>query len=671
MKLPMGRGARPDAAPAGSRVRRLVALLWTGEGAPAVARLLAGGAIVWLAYAVVWLVLDGPVLDESAVAARVVAGDSGYPNGHPNAVFYRSVFHLLYQVGALQWALRPDPWWISATQNLVFLFLSGFVPFAVVAACTGRPAWGHVAAALTLSETVCSAVGTYLMWVFPGFYSSGHVGIHTAALAIVLLASGVDRLGGLLTGIMPVLHAAMAVAVWPAAALVLALRLVRGEPVRRVIAGGLAGVALSAAVVATVTVRVRGDVPAPPYDTAGARTDIVRTYVRTTDPHRQPLPLRSPIGLVGPTAFALLGGIALASSRDPARRRAREGIVVLGALAWAYALGARVLDALLGELPLQLLMVIPSRFANLGMLLVVPLAVVAMATSVSARTTAIVAGALLGTEAALLVGAPHVAFVQLLYAILGVATGAVLGSPTPPVPRMVAAGATVVVLLATAAVRAADGSPIVWAFVAGHVPALVAGVTLRPSRRVAPGLGAFVAATCVLIAAVALRGPHAANVWDFGSERQSAEETALAEWLRANAPPRTMLLVAPFPPTWLEPKTGHPVLFDTMTWVILPYVPYEAEPIARLARDLFEIDYADPDAVAALTGPDGMLRPSSPVWLRAWPERSCDGWRELGTRYGFDLVLAPRATRLRLEAPWSGPTWTLYRIPATCTDGAA
>jgi hypothetical protein len=666
-KAGMGRGARPGAVAGGTRGRALVGLLWTGEGAP-VGRLLAAGAVVWLAYAVLWLVLEGPVLDESAAAAPIVAGDTGYPDGHPNAVLYRRPIHFLYQLGALQWQLYPDPWWISATRNLVFLFLSAFVPYAVVVACTRRPAWGHVAVALTLSEAVCSVVGVYLMWVFPGVYSSGHFGIHLALLTVVLLGVGIDRSAGVLTGLMPTLHGAMAVVVWPAVALLLGIRLVRGERIRRVLAGGLVGVGMSAAVAAVVWARTADDVAAPPYE-VGRDPDVLRTFIRTTDPHRQPLPLRSPIGLVGPIAFAMVAAPALAGRRDRARRATREGVVLLGALAWSYALGSRALHGLVGELPLPLLMLMPARYANLGMLVVVPLAVVALATCSAPRTAAVLAGGLLAAEATLLVVAPHVAFIELLYAVLGVVAGAMLGSPTSPVSRVLAAGATAGLLLATAVVRAADGSPIVWAFVAGLVPAFVAAFFLPPARRVAPVLGAAVAAASLIIAAVAVRDPHFASVWDFGSGRETAEEAALATWLDANVPPRAMLLVPPFPPTWLEAKTGHPVLLDTMTLVTMSYVPELVGPIARLVRDVFEIDYADPAAIAALSGPDGMLRPSSPAWLRAWPERPCATWRELGTRYGFDLVLAPRGTPLRLESPWSGPTWTLYRIPATCPGG--
>jgi hypothetical protein len=671
MKGRMGRVGRSGARSARRRLGRIVAVAWTGDDAPPLTSLLAVGAVVWLAYAIVWVCLDGPVLDEAAIAAPLVTGDAGYPSGHPNAWMYRHAVLLLYQLGALQWLVHPDPWWIGATRNVLFLFSSTFVPFAIVVACTRRPAWGHVAAALTLSETTCSAVGTYLMWVFPGVYSSGHFGIHLGVLAVVLVAAGVDRLGGVLAGLMAAIHATMVLVVWPAVAGVLWLRTRRGEPIRAAVASALVGLAAAGAVAGVIAWRTAGDVVAPPYDVRGDGAPILRTFIRTTDPHRQPLPVRSPIGLVGPTAFAVLAGAALARSARVADRRAVEGVVVTGAVAWTWVLGTRALQAVLPELPLPLLMVMPARFANLAMLLVVPLAVVLLATSVPARTGATIASLLLVVEAGLLAAGRQLAFVHVLYVTLGVAAGAVVGSRWMRASRRWSLAAAAGLGVAIASVRALDGSVVVWGFALAFAGAAVLAAGLRPDARIAPSRARLLVAGCAAVASLALRGPHPPNLWDFGSERQSAEETALAAWLHEHAPPHAMLVTPPFPPTWLQPKTGHPVLFDMMTLLSMTYFPAEAEPVARLVRDLYDVDYSSPRAVDALRGPDGMLRPSSPVWLRGWGERPCATWREIAARWDFAFVLAPHETALRLPAVWSGRTWTLYEVPARCADGTA
>ena len=44
--------------------------------------------------------------------------------------------------------------------------------------------------------------------------------------------------------------------------------------------------------------------PGPLYAAASDGPTVLRTYTETTDPHRQPFPLGSGLGLIGPTAMA-------------------------------------------------------------------------------------------------------------------------------------------------------------------------------------------------------------------------------------------------------------------------------------------------------------------------------------------------------------------------------
>jgi len=297
------------------------------------------------------------------------------------------------------------------------------------------------------------------------------------------------------------------------------------------------------------------------------------------------------------------------------------------------------------------------------MLLVLPLAVAVTATVAPPRTAAMLAAALVAAEAVLLVGARTVAFVQLLPATLGIACGVLVGRASSARMRAVLLPALTALALALAVVRGPDGSAVVGTFGLTLAIGALASAFVPAARDVGPGLAGGLAVACAITAMVAIRGPHPANVWDFGEERTSAEEAELSTWLAAHTPPRAMILAAPFPVIWLQAKTGHPVLLDMNTLLSMTYFPSHAEPVARLVRELFAVDYADPVGIDALLGPDRMLRPTSPVWLRTWGERPCATWRELGTRWGFDLVLAPRTQPLRLPPAWSGPTWSLYEIP--------
>jgi hypothetical protein len=636
------------------------ALLWTGEPGVRVDVQLAAGAVVWLAYAIVWLVVNGPLLDEAAIAGQVLAGNVAYPAGHPTAMQYRHAPSLSYQLAGWQSRLTPSPWTVSAGRNVLFLFLSAFVPYAIVVVCTRRPAFGHAAAALTLSETACSAVGIYLMWVFPSVYSSGHVGIHVAVLAIVLAVAGAARLGGFLAGILPVLHGPMALVAWPVLALGLFGRRVRARPL---LAGGAAGLLVSAIAAAAIWRATLGDVAPPPYEPGTDGPVVLRTFTETTDPHRQPLPLRSALVVLGPVAFAAFAlVIARRHDDDGLDRGAAAAVIGVGAVAWTWALGTRLAQGALGGLPAPVLLAMPGRFANVAMLLVIPLAVVVIATTAPRRGVFAVLCGLVACELAMLWIDRHIAFTYLLYAIIGAALGTALEGPVTPLVRRAAIVGALAVALATVAVLDLD-----WLRLAGAFYAfVVAGLASQAARtgRDGPWTSVVLPALCFAVAVSQLHDPHLANAWDLGVERQSPDETALAAWLAAHAEPGDMLVAPLIPQTLLPPKTGHPVLMDVVTLTNMAYVPSTAGAIGRIVRDVYDVDYASPDAVRALRGPDGMLRPTSPVWMEAWARRSCADWVALGRRYAARFVVAPASVSLHLPVVWSGVAWRLHRIEA-------
>lgn len=616
--------------------------------------MLAVGALVWLTYAVAWVVMRGPVLDEAVVAAPIITGALAYPAGHPNAVVYRHAPALSYQLAALQWAIVPNPWLLAATRNVLFLFLSTFVPFAATLACTRRPAWGHVAATLTVSETGCSLIGVYLMWVFPGVYSTGHLGIHLAVLAVVLVVAGLGRTGGFLAGLLPVVHGPMTLVAWPALMGLLAWTRV---PRRAVLTGATAGMLVAAVVVATIAWRTAGDASSALYAAGADGPVVLATYTASTDPHRQPFPVWSSLGVVGPTALVVLTGLALAVGESD--RLVRAGVVALGGLgviAWGWVLGTRGWQAFAGGLPAPVLALIPGRYANLAMLLVLPLATTVLAVSSGAAPW--IAVALLGLEAGLAIGARRLAFAMLLWVVLGAAVGSAVGG------RGLRRSAAVAGALAVSAALAMGGD---WrAFAAAALVSAVVATLVRGDAWASPLAHRALAIACVVAALAAMRGPHVPNEWDAGSGRRSADERGLATWLAAHAPADAMLVAPLWPPTWLQPKTGHPVLVDTMTLANLAYFPSTASAAGRLVRDVFGIDYADPAAVDRLRGVDGMLRPTSPVWTAAWAARDCAGWRRLGATYGFRHVWAERAHPVRLPVAWSGTGWALHEVPDVC-----
>lgn len=641
---------------------RLAAACWTGGPEESTARLLAAGAVVWLAYALVWLAVEGPTLDEDALAAPIITGDVAYPPGHPQVAIYRQAPLLLYRLAALQWRLWPDPLAIGATRNVLFLFLSAFVPFAAALACTRRPSWGHVAAVLTLSESACSLVGVYLTWVFPGFFSTGHVGIHVAVLAIVLVAAGVARTGGFLAGLLPVVHGPMTLVAWPSLVGLLAWH--RPVAWRPLVVGVLAGALVSGSVLATLALAPRLAAPVPafaPGDDGGA---VLAAYTASTDPHRQPLPLGSSIVGVGLAAW-LGATLVLRGRRERVATAAVTGLVAVTAVAWTWVLGTRVWQGI-GTLPPAVLAIMPARYANLAMLPTLALAVVVLAATAPARAATWLGVGLVGAEAMLLLRGHHAAFELVVYLVLGVACGSGLG-----VTRTMGLVATALLATAIVATTGADSGRRLMAFASGLVPAALASALVPRDGAHGRTADGVLALACLVVAAIALGSPHVPNQWDAGSERASADERGLASWLAANAPADAMLVAPLWPPTWLQGKTGHPVFLDTMTLANMAYFPATASVVGHMVRDVFGIDYADRDAVRRLVGPDGMLRPTSPAWLAAWQARDCEEWRALAGRYGFAFVWSERAHPVHLPVAWSGASWALHAVPAICPAGAS
>jgi hypothetical protein len=146
--------------------------------------------------------------------------------------------------------------------------------------------------------------------------------------------------------------------------------------------------------------------------------------------------------------------------------------------------------------------------------------------------------------------------------------------------------------------------------------------------------------------------------WDVISE----SDRALIDWLAVNTQPDEMLIASLTPRLYLQAKTGHPVLMEQETLWLMTYMPFIAPSAGMMARDLFDIDYSDPEQLAHLSD-DGKLPPDLPVWDSAWKERSLGEWQVLGKKYGFRFVLSSSASPLDLPFVFQSSIWSVYRIP--------
>jgi hypothetical protein len=668
-------------------------LLWAGDDNVPLSKMLLAGAAVWVVHAIVQLWINGVVLDETVVPAQIIAGAVRYPDGHPHQVYYSQAYSLQHYLAALIWAVAPGPL-LSAVRDVLFVFLSAFTPFALALCLTRRPFWGHIAAALTVTEATLRFGGVYPTWVYPDYYSNGHIALHVAVLVVPLMLARLWRTAGLLLGLLPAIHAAMAVLVWPWS--VAFLLLSSGRPQARdrsQLAASLAvGLGISAALALLILAFAPSPVPAPPFDTRIDAGPIYSNFLATTDPHRAPFPFWSFGYFINVVAFAGLS-VLLLSSRDntsqpdteqSASRRALVWTLALAALAWSYVYGARLLHEA-GLLPTFVYMTMPFRYSNASALLLAPLTAAAIAQAhrqlderdrpaamTVVAVTLLVAGMCLALEGGrfrfLYPGriADNLIFVLwgLAFALHLLANRRRLAQLTTDLLAAAALGGALLVMNLSA------GSQVWGAFSLS----LIFSLAIVPILRVLTGqLGSFrwaaaaelgLAAACVLLMAAPLPGRRTERN-NPAVERWSTITTydrQLADWLAAHAGQDELILPALLPRTELQAKTGHPVLMELETLMLMTYMRSLAPSIGMLVRDVFGIDYSDANQLRQIAA-DGRMRLDAPEWSQAWSRRSRADWLALAEKYRFRLVLSRSDVPLDLTVALPGRDWTLYTIP--------
>jgi hypothetical protein len=262
-------------------------------------------------------------------------------------------------------------------------------PVTVTLVLTRRQSLGHVGAALTLIGGHLLYQGVYPMWVFPNYYSQGHVGMHLAVLAGALIVVGQWRVGGALAGMMPAIHAAMALTVWPWLAGYLLLRRILGVEggARQVLAGWGIGVVFSAAVAFLIPVISDPAGAVAPYDTLTGAEAARAGFQAFTDSHRLAPPLVSRAYLLNPVAFLALGYLLLwaRSKGRPSLTDAVDAgaIVGLGVCALAIVYGVWAVRGIFGDVPDPVAMAMPWRFSNVTATLLIPLSIGATAAIVA------------------------------------------------------------------------------------------------------------------------------------------------------------------------------------------------------------------------------------------------------------------------------------------------
>lgn len=655
-------------------VERVLAL----DDGSAVTRALVVGAAVCASLAVLQVAYHGIVLDEAVAAAQIITGDVVYPPGHPHEAYYKQVYSLLHYVAAALWRVRPDATFVSAVFNVLFMTASLYVPFAVATVLTRQAGWGYLAAALAALGAFLPFQGTYPLFVFPAYFSNGHIGLYAAVLAPVLMLGGCWRSAGLLLGLLPGVHGAMALIAWSWAGLYLlfAAHRPRERDLANLLVWGGAGVFVCVAL--WLLIRGQSVAPvAPPYDVTADAARIYRAFTDWVDTHRRLFPVRSGAYLTNPVAFFAIAALlwrwglhAEAGSRWERLAAHARWILVLGGIAWSAVYAAWLYRTIVGPLPGPFEILMPFRLSNLTAILLVPLAGAVVARSVDAlpvalqRWATVLLGVALLAAGVVLPSRRGLVPWLMLMALVGFAFGLSL-RPWPPRTRVgaVALSGLMLICLATLVVaRRWEGLTVLLA-AAGVTMAGALALQRLPGRPTASGRGALlravsrwmVPATAFLLALLAI---------GIGSSRRrpivTPFDVQLREWLVANAKPHEPLLPAMWPALELQPKVGHPTLLHWETLYIVAYTPRLAPAVNLLSSELLGVDFLSDSRLDGRCG--AALRPWCPALLERWKNRTRAEWVRLGAKYGFRLVVAPTQSSLDLTPALSGPTWTLYTI---------
>lgn len=673
-------------------------LFWSGGEHASLPRMMACGALVWALYAAGQLATRGVVLDEVVVAAQIIAGAVHYPVGHPHLLFYPQVFSLPNYLWAGMWKLVPNAVILSATRDVLFVFLSLYVPFAFALLLTRRPLWGHFAAVLTLSEAGLRIQGFYPTWVFPHFYTHGHIGLQLAALTVALLLARCWRTGGFLFGLLPAVHAAMALVVWPWGVLYLVLSGQRpqGRDRARLLAAVGAGLALCAALALFLHFRIQAPGAAAPYEARENGEAILRNFTQFSDFHRRPFPFLH-FGYFGNlVAFLTLGAVLWsgasgtpAEGRGAARRKELLGVLLLGAVAWAWVYGARLIHLANGAFPSFLEQVMPNRFSNFSSLLLLPLTAAALAGALEAFSHPALPFALV---AAVMGGAGVLSALEgisfpwlyagrtagvLLFVVWGVVFAMDLITHWKARWRRFAGLAGALVLAGSILAGLPGAVPTV-AFTISFVLAaclLAAGTRGLPpqpagARRGAPVLQALLLTALLLVTGASLpRYRIEVKAW----ERLNPNDLVIKDWLDHNAGPDELVLTPIYPRAEAQIKTGHPVLMEAETMYSMTYMPRLAGLVGTMMRDLYGMDYSSAERLGRVAQ-EGRAELTY-AWVGPWNNRTLAEWHELGSQYRYRFVLCPPSPPLDLPVAMRSRDWVIYTIrsdtPGTRKDAAA
>ncbi len=620
-------------------------------------RCLWAGAIFWIGFSVIAVVLRGVRWEETWEHALVITGAVPYPEGHPFYIYCRNVFSGQSYLSALLMSLWDSPLWINGLRNVLQLSFCT-VPVYLLGMRFSGSAWGgHLASVLVLLGIHRGFQSYYPIESWPHFFATGQIGAGYALLVFALLLMNGWRSVWLLLGLMPMVH----VGQWPVIGLFAGLQwlwllrlgdLFRVRQAVKWFALGMAPCVLFFLVQRTFHVAMPGS---GGYFAEGDAPAIWSAYTALHDLHRAaPRDSFLKSMLAGGAVLLVAGFAGMRHGLETAPRRSLIQTfgfalllsVVVG-LIWLIhqALGTRAPFALIGWMPYRLMnhlaiLLVPlvvgvlwrARGGGRGLLalvllyaLLLPVWRVLVPTELFARYGGNLEG--------------------LIFALLG---GAIASAVAARDEKMTVWSArrlfllqALLLTLVAAFLQCFYPFALAGMLAGGLVWCLCDGLLRYLPQLERPWLhcGTVALGACLLVSLMVREMRHREHLPLQPIHRQ------VADWLDGHGEKDVMIVTPYWDVNWLG-KIRHPVLADYQTAHLMSYVPTLAPTLKKMHSEVFGF------VVDGETGPP----------LAEWPGRSAEVWRALARDYGFRYVLAPTEMELMLERVLEGQPYDLYRV---------
>lgn len=619
------------------------------------------GALFWIVFSLIAVIVRGVRWDENYEFAQVILGQIPYPEGHPLYQYVRGFYSLqTYSLAALMYFF-PEPLPANLLRNWAFLASSTVPVFLLGALFSRKQLVGHVAVVFVLLEIHTSFYSTYPVLVWPMIFSNGAIGLGYMLLALWALLDRRYRIAGLLMGLAPAIHLGQ----FPPLLLVAALQVVwllrKGQmgPVRTLVLYAIPGIVVC--VLFALFIRwFAVDPPVEgPYYSAAAPEILWRTFMERYAGHRAIPWTTGHMVLFG----AVITGVALIAARRggvvPVEGTERPSPLLESSWTWALiycALASSIVWGIMAvhyfmgpDVPYLLVGWLPYRLMNHVAPVLIPLLVAigfARERRMAPYLVLALVAALLAPLAPLFLDSEvikkYISGGEYLFFFLfggAAGTGIVLAGRKYAVSSL---AATVALLLVLAWFHQYGAACTLAGLLLACIP--VPGVvTPRALRFAGAGLACMLLLTML---AKDLERPQHLNRSEF--------HQVVADYLAEEGKPHAMILVH-HDQAGDQMEFGHPVMADMATMLHGVYRPAIAPSVNAIFQDFYGI-YLDPDAV----------RPDPPLaWHEVWPAMPLETWQHLSAKYGVEYVAAPRFMDLPLELIVRGSQRNFYRIPPT------